>query len=141
MKPINKPVPTDKHGWVEYNNKVLIINEKSIPNVRRNDFKLQFNGTLCQKYRGTGVVHAEFVTDSPWFDQDRWYTAVKAPDSITFNNGIKAKSYSLNDVAAALSNAATLALGVDVLVESFEEAKAKVTINGKVYLMTWLNCD
>lgn len=64
-----KPIPTTDYGWLDYQDKVLLLKPDNGGNVAI----FQADGTNCRQCSINGFVVKEFLVDYRWFKEDWWY--------------------------------------------------------------------
>ena len=87
MNKVDK-IPVDKHGWIDYQDWVLIIERDSSGNVGN----FQYDGVSCLQGSIQGFVVDAFKSKSKWFNTEWWYCKTcwgeKYPSSIYFSEGL-----------------------------------------------------
>ena len=143
MKMKMKPIPINKHGWLDYQNMCYVIKL----DVNGSIAKYQYNGIVCMQGIVRGYVVATIKNSFKWFDYKWWYSLCRDKDYLSHtDNKSKVSTWQKTDVLLAIVKEVERCTGMkfdEIDTSSFywKESYIPVSSNGKHYFITWQNCD
>ena len=143
---MNKEVIPSFGGWIEFPHNIncLVIELDMVYGEISDLVKYQYGGIMCYQGDVRGKVISSITSDFKWFNPSWWYKLYHVEEGYECREGKVIEKYKKEDVLQEILAEVNKCSGFDFQLDSntsWEEAQIYVSHKGKLYLITWENCD